>query len=281
MTKYDFIVFFIDLLQIDDEKITEEKISKLYYASYTEGGSDLEKSAFKRVYELIEEIERLLTENYKDACEHYGVDLGDEYTPKLTEYYRNILFGDFAPRVSKEKFTFSSLKKVRNKLNKILFKLRKETLDAQIYEPYRNVHLYSNETDTQVSQDNYKVEHHNDHKPSKTYKSLDEVKVFSDLFFNPDDEIVCIKALWAICPDRPVISLETGRWQQRKGSKGILSAWLRKMENVGIIRTIRPIHCLNPILEQRFPGLKLGVFGRTLADPEASIVNKFPSMQLR
>ncbi|GAB3950108.1 hypothetical protein GCM10028805_27430 [Spirosoma harenae] len=257
MSKDDFLSFFVDLLLIEDEQIIQAKISELYNASYRVGGTAFEERVFERINGLFEEVEYVLNEHYKDACEHYGLDLGDPYTDAytaiLTEEYKLILFESHSSRITK-KITHHLLKKVRKRLKKALFKLRKETVDATIYETFANVPIAENGN---VIQD------------------------FSELFLNPDDEPVCVMALYTIRPERPVISIETGRWQKRDGAKAVLAAWIRRMEDCDKIQFIRPIWRLVPLLEKRFPGLNLGKAGRTLSDPDQNIVEEFTHLILR
>lgn len=72
---------------------------------------------------------------------------------------------------------------------------------------------------------------------SKNNDENDIINSFADLFFQSGDIDYCVDALYRIRPDKPIISNTRPRcWQKRKGSKAILSAWIRRMEDVDKIK---------------------------------------------
>lgn len=88
-------------------------------------------------------------------------------------------------------------------------------------------------------------------------------KRFIDLFTrnsNPDE---CINALRLI--DTPVIS-EGGSWIGGKGSKSILVAWIKRLEDCDKIKFIPNRKHLVPLLNEHFPNLQLGSDARIFGE---------------
>ena len=104
-------------------------------------------------------------------------------------------------------------------------------------------------------------------------------KSLADLFIQLKDMRDCIDALQRIRPDKPVIS-DTRRWQNRDGSKAILAAWIKRMEDVDKIKFISDKKLLVPLLNDFFPGLDLGAEARTLKDPDINLVAEFSALIL-
>ena len=104
-------------------------------------------------------------------------------------------------------------------------------------------------------------------------------ETFEDLFINAEDIKPCVDALRRIWPDKPIIS-DTNQWQKRDGSKAVLAAWIRRLEDCPKIHFIRPINKLVPLLNTYFPNLELGKDARTLKDPDVNLVAEFAALIL-
>ncbi|MBD2752608.1 hypothetical protein [Spirosoma validum] len=92
-------------------------------------------------------------------------------------------------------------------------------------------------------------------------------ETFIDLFFNASDIDTCVEALRLIRPERPVINA-TGRWVggESDGSKGILVGWIDRLEYCNKIRKMQDRKKLISLLEEYFPGLKMGASARIFAN---------------
>jgi hypothetical protein len=103
---------------------------------------------------------------------------------------------------------------------------------------------------------------------------------FTDLFFQAADIKLAVDALRKIRPEKPLLTTN-GHWITRKkdGSKGILVAWIERLENTHKIRVVSNRKALVSLLNAYFPGLDMGGSARTFGDPtEESIRLGFISL---
>lgn len=91
---------------------------------------------------------------------------------------------------------------------------------------------------------------------------------FSELFIKSEQVEPSIEALKRIRPDKPLVS-SCGHWAgtRKDNSKGMLVAWIERLEDIGRIRRVANRRVLVQLLNSYFPGLNMGADARIFDNP--------------